>query len=144
MPVHIPPKWVNDNLLGTLPADATVEELLHSLTIKDYLVEGPQTQWYRFRDELFRVFLSQFVFTHREREEERLAERKQKLDLLIDRERTRGDMKRFLGDYRQRVRELYPDRPPMLEYTLEVLNVSNITTDWEWEHFERGDLLSFE
>ncbi|MGA2435662.1 MAG: ATP-binding protein [Bryobacteraceae bacterium] len=144
VPVYIPPDWVCNNLLGTLPADITVEQLLHGLTTKDYLVEGPQTQWYRFRDELFRVFLSQFVFAHREREEERLAERKQKLDLLIDRERQRGDMKRFLGDYRQSARQLYPDRPPMLEYTLEVLNVSDVAADWEWEHYERGDLLSFE
>jgi hypothetical protein len=144
VPVHIPPNWIQDNLLGEIPADITVDELLHNLTVRDYLVQGPRAQWYRFGDELFRVFLSQFVFTHREREAERLAERKQKLDSLIDRERKRDDMKRFLGDYRVRARELYPDRPPMLEYTLEVLNISNIGADWDWEHFERGGLLSFE
>jgi hypothetical protein len=143
IPVHIPADWIPNNLLGLLPEEVTVRQVLDGLVAKDYLVEGPKTQWYRFRDELFRVFLSQFVYTHREREEERLAERKQILDSLIDRERKRDQMKRFLRDYRES-RNWYADKRPMLEYTLEVLNVSEIATDWDWEHFERSNLLSFE
>ena len=52
-------------------------------------------------------------------------------------------MKRFLRDYRE-TRRLYSDGPPMLEYTLEMLNVSDIAADWDWKYLERAELLAFE
>ena len=75
VPVHIAPTWVSNNLLGSLPEELTLLQVLDGLVAKDYLVQGPRMEWYRFRDELFRVFLSQFVYTHREREDERLAQK---------------------------------------------------------------------
>ena len=89
------------------------------------------------------MFLSQFVYTHREREEEKLAQKRQELDSLINKERRRDEMKRFLRDYRES-RKLFSEGPPMLDYTLEMLNISEIATDYDWKHFERADLLSFE
>lgn len=83
-------------------------------------------------------------YAHHEREEDLLARRKQHLDTLIDKERGRDELKRFLKDYRKRSKEAYPDRPPLLEYNLEVLNISDVKADWDWEHLEHGDLLSFE
>jgi hypothetical protein len=139
IPIHIPPAWIPNNLLAPLPGEDTLDEVLDGLIEKDYIVEGPSNQWYRFRDELFRVFLSQFVYAHREREEERLAQRRQELDLIIGEERRRDDMKRFRRDFR----ESSDLGPPMLDYTLEMLNISEVAADWDWKHFERADFLSF-
>ncbi len=116
IPVHVPSGWIGNHLLGAVSDQQMVADALDALVAKNYLVEGPKAEGYRFRDELFRVFLSQFVFAHREREEERLARRRESLDLVIGKERRRDDMKRLLRDYREHYRSLYPDQPPMLEY----------------------------
>jgi hypothetical protein len=141
LPIQIPPEWIPNNLLAPIPEEDTLDEALDGLVSKDYLVEGPRAEWYRFRDELFRVFLSQFVYAHREREEERLAQRRQELDVIIGEER-RKEMKRFRRDYRQS-RALDRDKASMLEYALEMLNVADVAADWDWKHFERSGYLRF-
>ncbi len=138
IPAQVPADWVEPNLLGSLPEEALVN-VLDKLIVGDYLVRGPKAAWYSFRDELFRIFLSHFVFTHREREEEARAKRRQRLDALIGRQR-RGDIKRYLEDFR----ETLAKEPDMLDYTIELLNVADYDGEHDWEHLQRRDLAPFE
>jgi hypothetical protein len=51
----------------------------------------------------------------------------------------RDELKKFLRDMRQCTLD-----PQMLEYTLELLNVSDYEAEWDWGHVERTELLHFE
>jgi hypothetical protein len=143
IPMQIPSRWIAKNLLGALPSGNTLQKTLDELIVRDYVVEGPARAWYRFRDELFRIFLSHSIFSHREREDERLAQRRQELDSLIDRERKK-ELKPFLPDYREYYRALYKEEPPLSAHSVELLNVSNFELDWDYRHLERADLLALD
>lgn len=138
IPAQVLAQWIEPNLLGPLPQQS-LSNRLDELVSNDYLVRGPKAEWYSFRDELFRVFLSHFVLTHQEKEDERLAKRRQRLDSLIGKQR-RDEIKRFLQDFR----ETLANDPNMLDYTIELLNVSDYDGDRDLEHLQRRGIMSFE
>jgi hypothetical protein len=135
--MEIPSAWIERNLLANIPTGKRLSDILLPLESSGYIVAGPKHEWYRFRDELFRVFLSYDLYAHREYEEERIARRQETLNKLIV--NARQDVKKFLRDFRKT-----GPQPGILDYTLELLNVSNCEAEWDWERIERAHLLNYE
>lgn len=137
LPMEIPTAWIESHLLANIPTGKRLSDILLPLETSGHIVAGPKHEWYRFRDELFRVFLSYDLYAHREYEEERIARRRDFLNERIV--NAREDVRRFLRDFRK------TDGPPgVLDYTLELLNVSNCEADWDWDRIERAELLNYE
>jgi hypothetical protein len=135
--MEIPTDWIERHLLANIPDGKRLGDILLPLESSGYIVAGPKHEWYRFRDELFRVFLSYDLYAHREYEEERTARRRETLNKLI--ENARQDVRKFHRDFRK------TEHPPgILDYTLELLNVSNCDAEWDWERIERAHLLNYD
>jgi hypothetical protein len=136
LPAQIPKDWVVSNLLPGV-ASESVEEGIEYLIQKKFLYAGPDCNWYGFCDELFRVFLSHYVLTHREKEEELIAKRRSRMEKLIDKQREH-EMKRYYNDFRTSITDA-----SMLNYTLEILNMSDFIDMPDIEHLHRREKLAY-
>ena len=72
IPMRIPLSWLEENLVGPLPDDVPLEEILGSLGRSGYITINEKDGVCQFREELLRIFTSLLLLDDREIEARRL------------------------------------------------------------------------
>ena len=135
IPMRIPLKWLESNLLGSLPEGETTVDVVDDLVKDGILVVNAQENVCQFAEELLRIFIALLLRGQRELEERRQAHTKEREIQKYEAERLAA-RRRFLTDLGSGVVDEEEIKRAMDE--LEQFNFEAI-----WEEEDHSELTQF-
>lgn len=125
IPMRIPLKWLEGNLLGQIPGGGELHQTLTDLAERGYLVINADLRYCQFSEELLRIFISLLLIDQRESRARRDDREAKRQEARVESQKLENQL-RFVRDLQSQGVD-----KKKIEFALEVLEQAEYTADWD-------------